>query len=318
MSEKLELEAQAFNSQIEERIKHGHIPDLRYTEKCDYFYNNVWRHPHYVKLDFGEIFDLIKTSVESHIRKKAPRVLEVGCGPGFMSLELSRAGFDVVGLDLSLECIKVAQQFAAKDPHLHKRGGLTYMADDFFSSAQLTDRQFDAVVFVGALHHFTDQNGVNLRAKQLLRNGVIVIAHEPTRDRVSKTNAAFVQFLKVMLSINKGFFEEHAIPDGLESLENAVEKTLKKMRYELESGEKAQSINDNEAGFSQMYPSLNRNFEQLEFKERYAFFHEIIGGLRFDEKMNISLASYLKLTDRYFCDLGILQPTEFYFVGKKP
>ena len=50
----LHQEAEAFNSQIDERIANGHIPDLRLAEPCDYFYNNPWRRPAYVKLDFVE------------------------------------------------------------------------------------------------------------------------------------------------------------------------------------------------------------------------------------------------------------------------
>jgi hypothetical protein len=52
-------EAEAFIRQILDRVENGHIPDLRYTQKCEYFYNNVWRHPDFVKLDCEEIFNII-------------------------------------------------------------------------------------------------------------------------------------------------------------------------------------------------------------------------------------------------------------------
>jgi hypothetical protein len=54
-----QAEAEAFDNQIVERINNGHLPDLRYNTKCDYFYNNSWRHPEYVKLDFGDQFNLL-------------------------------------------------------------------------------------------------------------------------------------------------------------------------------------------------------------------------------------------------------------------
>lgn len=319
MDEKLILEAHAFNSQIEERIKNGHIPDLRYTEDCDYFYNNVWRRRAYVQMDFGEIFQLISSSIESNARREKGdvRVLEVGCGPGFISLELARAGYNVIGLDLSPECINVAKTFADKDPHRNERGSLTYLSGDFFALEELEPCKFDVIVFVGALHHFADQGRVMSRVSQLLREAGLIIAHEPTRDRVTKQNAAFVHFLKVLLSLNNGFFEKHPMALNREVLEQSVQVTFQKMRYELDSGQKAQSVNDNEAGFSEMYPALTRNFRQIEFKERYAFFHEIIGGLRFSEDANVSLARYLKAIDEYFCELGLLHPAEFYFVGAK-
>jgi SAM-dependent methyltransferase len=43
------------------------------------------------------------------------RVLDVGCGPGRHALALARAGFDVVGIDLSQEFILLAREAAAAD-----------------------------------------------------------------------------------------------------------------------------------------------------------------------------------------------------------
>ena len=64
MKPDLELEAAAFDRQILDRVENGHIPDLRYTKKCEYFYNNIWRHPDFVKLDFGEIFSLLEAAIK--------------------------------------------------------------------------------------------------------------------------------------------------------------------------------------------------------------------------------------------------------------
>ena len=96
---KLAEEAHAFDRQIDERVANGHIPDLRLCTPCDYFYNNPWRRPAYVQLDFGEQFEIIREAIRTHAPKaeRTPVVLEVGCGPGYLSLELARAGFNVTG-----------------------------------------------------------------------------------------------------------------------------------------------------------------------------------------------------------------------------
>ena len=39
-----------------------------------------------------------------------PRVLDLGCGPGHESMRLASAGATVVGLDFSVECIRVAKE----------------------------------------------------------------------------------------------------------------------------------------------------------------------------------------------------------------
>jgi 2-polyprenyl-3-methyl-5-hydroxy-6-metoxy-1,4-benzoquinol methylase len=318
LSGTLAEEAHAFDRQIEERIKNGHIPDLRLCTPCDWFYNNSWRRPAYVQLDFGEQFELIRDTLRAHAPNGArARVLEVGCGPGYMSLELARAGFDVTGLDLSERCIEISRRYAQQDPFAAGRGPLKYVAGDFFSHAALVDGSFDAVVFVGALHHFPAQDEVLSRANALLAPGGLLIAHEPVRDRVTKGNALLVHLLRVLLSAKGGFFKQYPVPTDVAARETEVEHLFNEMRYELEDGSKAQSVNDNEAGYAEMYPALSSRFEQLVFDWRYAFFHEFIGGLRFDEQTNESLARYLRDTDRALCAAGVLSATEFFFVGRK-
>jgi 2-polyprenyl-6-hydroxyphenyl methylase/3-demethylubiquinone-9 3-methyltransferase len=169
----LNLEATAFDNQIEERIKNGHIPDLRLAKPCNYFFNNPWRHPEYVKLDFYEQYELIKDSILKYCDKISSqvRLLEVGCGPGYLSLELARAGFNVVGIDLSPKVIEIAKSFADKDPYSNERGSLNYFSGDFFKSSELINESFDAVIFLGALHHFPEQKKVLERSKDLLRGG---------------------------------------------------------------------------------------------------------------------------------------------------
>ncbi|MGQ0599443.1 hypothetical protein [Aquabacterium sp.] len=77
-----------------------------------------------------------------------------------------------------------------------------------------------------------------------------------------------------------------------------------------------QSVTDNEAGYAEMKPVLDELFEQQAFSWRYAFFHEFIGGLRFDDALNEKLAHYLREVDRELCRLGVLSATEFFYVGR--
>ena len=313
----LEGEARAFDSQIEERIAHGHIPDLRRAVPCDYFYNNPWRHPEYVKLDFGQIFERL----DAAIRKYGPQtgrahILEIGCGPGFMSLELARAGHDVVGVDISPKVIEIANKVASEDPWKSERGPLEYKITDFLASDDLIRGSFDAVVTVGALHHFPDQGGVGRRVRELLRPDGIFVVQEPTRDRSTLGLAAFVHAVRLLLSTGGGFFEKLAIPSERDHLNDEIASMFKKLRYESEDGSKLQSPNDNEAGYTEMFAMISGMFDVLVFKDTSAFFHELIGGLRFDGPTNIALARYLRDLDEILVQEKILPATEFFLVGK--
>ena len=88
--ESLKKEQEAFDHQIVERIKNGHVPDLRFNKKVKYFYNNVWRDPYLVKHTFG-----ITVKLFNQILGNESKILEIGCGPGHMSLELARLGHKV-------------------------------------------------------------------------------------------------------------------------------------------------------------------------------------------------------------------------------
>lgn len=318
-SETLEEEAKAFDCQISERIINGHIPDLRLCQPCDWFRNNPWRHPEYVKLDFLEQFQLLHEAIEKHVcvHDRPLNVLEVGCGPGYMTLELARAGYNTTGIDVSGKCIEIAMGYAETDPWKNGRGQLSYMAGDFKAVGQLAEESFDAIVFLGALHHFSDQSGTLAMANRLLRKDGIILVHEPARDLVTKGNAAFVTLLKVLLSVKEGFFADIAIPENESECVREIGKTLSLLRYEREDGEKLQSVNDNEAGFEDMYPALTRMFIEEEMQDRYAFFHEVIGGLRFDDQTNFKLARFLRDMDKQLVKLKVLDATEFFFVGRK-
>jgi len=111
--EKLKDEAKAFDNQLLERIRNGHIPDLRRSGRCEYFYKNIWRDQEFVNLHYGEVVTKVTESIVKymdHTTKKEIRILEVGCGPGHVSLELSRNGFDVTGIDISKVCIEEAKR----------------------------------------------------------------------------------------------------------------------------------------------------------------------------------------------------------------
>jgi 2-polyprenyl-3-methyl-5-hydroxy-6-metoxy-1,4-benzoquinol methylase len=311
-------EAEAFNHQIEQRVANGHIPDLRRCEPCDWFYNNPWRRPAYVELDFGEQFTIIHDAILQHlpVSRGPVRVLEVGCGPGYLSLELARAGFDVTGLDISPKSVQVAERFAFEDPYASTRGPLRYLRADFLNSAQLKPKSFNAVVFLGSLHHFPNQAATLHRVRELLAPNGLIVAHEPVRDRVTHSNALLGHLLRVLLSLQGGFFKNYPVPENPLSAELDVSQLFSEMRYETNDGTNVQSVNDNEAGYAEMHPALEAVFEQLQFSWRYAFFHEIIGGLRFDECLNVKLARYLREVDRELCRAGVLSATEFFFVGR--
>ena len=314
---KLKQEAQAFDIQIKERVENGHIPDLRRVGRCEYFYNNVWRDQEFAKLYYGEVVKKVIDAREKYLDKKTnirKKLLEVGCGPGHITLELARNKFDVVGLDLSEVCIEVAEKIAREDPWANSRCELTYLQGDFLEQKG----KYDVVLFTASLHHFPDCDRTLNHAKELLRPHGIIIVDEPTRDLVSKRNTAVILLIKGLLSSADAFFQRIQLPHNMEETREYMEKIFCEEKYEMEDGSKLQSVCDNEAGFVQMYSALSKCFHQLEFKKDYAFFHQLVGGIRLANiEEEHKLAKFLKIMDSVLCHCGAIDPTNFFFVGRK-
>lgn len=325
MSDKdiLDLEAEAFDDQIDERIANGHIPDLRRSGTCDWFRTNNWRKDYFVQLDFGEIFRKIDTAIREHgpERDRPLRLLEIGCGPGHLSLEFARAGYATTGLELSPRCIEIARRFADEDPWAADRAPLDYVAGDIFSNDVLDidrfGRAFDVAVFVGALHHFPDQDAVLDRARDLLAPGGLVIAHEPTRDRMTKPAAILHLLVKAMAAAGGNYRETVDRPKESAQLTASLDAILRKLKYEEEDGEKVQSPNDNEAGYPEMTGALAARFDQVQLDDTYAFFHEVIGGFDYDDTTNRELGWLVRELDQALVSTGAIQATEFFYVGRK-
>jgi 2-polyprenyl-3-methyl-5-hydroxy-6-metoxy-1,4-benzoquinol methylase/uncharacterized protein YbaR (Trm112 family) len=106
---------------------------------------------------------------------KGSNVLEVGCGSGWLSLELKRKGFDVVGLDPSFSCLKMAKNYAiSKGIHIE------YIHADAALSIFKTGI-FDAVFAFHSLHHVKDFDKVVKNIRLWLRQEGIIAIYEHRR-----------------------------------------------------------------------------------------------------------------------------------------
>src|SRR5215510_2972695 len=79
------------------------------------------------------------------------RVLDCGCGTGWLSYFLAERGYDVVGTDVSADAIALAESHP-----LFREGKLPrFVVAD--TEALTFASEFDAVVFFDALHHAIDE-----------------------------------------------------------------------------------------------------------------------------------------------------------------
>lgn len=104
-------------------------------------------------------------------------VLDIGCGGGFLSNELARAGFAVTGLDRSAESLAVARAYDAT-------GGVRYEVGDALA-LPYPDRSFSAVCAMDFLEHVEHPAAVIREAARVLRPGGLFFASTFNRNWLS-------------------------------------------------------------------------------------------------------------------------------------
>jgi 2-polyprenyl-3-methyl-5-hydroxy-6-metoxy-1,4-benzoquinol methylase len=308
----MDLEAQAFDNRLRERIKNGHIPDLRKVQNCDWFYNNVWRRPYLVDMVYGKILQFALLHLEGK-----NKVLEIGCGPGYISLELARNGYDITGLDVSAYSIQIANQMAQENSYKNGFGHLEYQKTDFLLS-EFPECSFDAICFFQTLHHFESPEKVIEKVKKILKPDGIIIVNEPSRDLITQKDAALYALIRILFSANNHWYSNISAPQSEEELNKYIHECLNEFKEAKDCDEGVQSIHDNSSYSSEIIGLLNKNFMRSSIEWDYAFVPRTVGGLRFesDEKTK-SVAEFLKLFDLYAISIGLIQPGGFFYAGYK-
>ena len=109
-----------------------------------------------------------------HLLEPAPRsILDFGCGAGWTSILLARAGYEVLGIDISEQAITIARE-SALEQGVARVEFATADYEEFRAS-----KAYDYVLFYDALHHADNEMKALEAAYRALRPGGILFAFEP-------------------------------------------------------------------------------------------------------------------------------------------
>ncbi len=120
------------------------------------------------RLLLGSLFERIAADVAA-VALDGGRVLEVGCGPGRLSIVLARQyGLEVTGLDLDPAMIERARADASRSAQDGREP--SFLVGDVASLA-LPDQSFDLVLSTLSLHHWADPTAGLTEIGRVLRPG---------------------------------------------------------------------------------------------------------------------------------------------------
>jgi SAM-dependent methyltransferase len=125
---------------------------------------------------FGHIVDELELPVRA-------QVLDVGCGPGWLSEFLCRCGYWVTGVDISPEMIEIARErVAAIDRPIGPSGREPIAEFHALRVRELPwESRFDAAILYDAMHHFDDELETLKVIRHALAPGGRIYVHEGVR-----------------------------------------------------------------------------------------------------------------------------------------
>lgn len=310
----LQDEAKAFSSRIEERAQAGYIPDLRRMQRNEYFYQSYWRDPHFADLVMGETVRIFLGWLREYSQAGAT-ILDVGCGPGYVSLELAREGYHVTGIDVAESAIQIARETLVDNPYKDGFGSLEYHAIPF----EQASGTYDVVLFSGSLHHFDDPAGVVKRAAEMLNPGGLIICHEPMRDQWDEAAAAQTALIRMLLMLTGFWYEQPDEVDthhNIDKLKAYIEDVHTEYVQERDKREGLQSPQDNASASEAILAALQAHVTELEYRPGFAYLYRMLGGLRGEDETVFNIADFLAAYEKLALREGYLKPSTFLFVGR--
>lgn len=119
---------------------------------------------------------VIKT-IEEKLGFGAKKVLDIGCGGGFLSNALGKSGHEVYGIDMSEESLKVAKKHDTTNT-------VKYQYANAYS-LPFPDQSFDVVCAMDFLEHVEDPQKVIAEASRVLKPGGIFFFHTFSKNIIS-------------------------------------------------------------------------------------------------------------------------------------
>jgi 2-polyprenyl-6-hydroxyphenyl methylase/3-demethylubiquinone-9 3-methyltransferase len=105
------------------------------------------------------------------------KLLDMGCGAGFLSHDMGKLGHDVTGIDLSVQSLEVARQ-------LDTTKKIHYLQSDV-TKTPFPDKSFDVICAMDLLEHLENPAALIQEASRLLKAGGLFFFHTFNRNFLS-------------------------------------------------------------------------------------------------------------------------------------
>lgn len=154
------------------------------------YYDELYRKRgayHFKWIENKNIFYLQHSQIILNLAKRFGngKILDVGCGDGYISSRLSKNFKDVIGIDISREALKIARK---KNPKI------TFIVADC-TNLPFSDESFETIVASEIIEHLTHEDGKKFlnEASRVLKPHGVIIASSPN---ISNPYMKFLQLVR--------------------------------------------------------------------------------------------------------------------------
>jgi SAM-dependent methyltransferase len=141
------------------------------------WYDRYWKNAEIVKTkdkplnylaESEDIYWSVKESLKQITKDciSSPKILEIGCGLGYLTYSLNKEGYNSQGLDISQEAVNRAMQ----------NYGNHYICANLYEYAINHENEYDIIIFTEVIEHLNEINSFMESLKKLLKpNGKIIL-----------------------------------------------------------------------------------------------------------------------------------------------
>ncbi len=215
-------------SKSKKRIPEGEaildMPELTMEELNESFRKRMWEYKQFVKF-------LIKgVGIKDY-----SKILEIGPGPGWITILLAKANptLKITGLEISEDMIRVANENKENEGISDQ---IEFILGDAKNMSEIKDKTFDAVISHDSLHHWEDPIRVFNEIQRVLKENGVFCIKDGRRDIGLPAKFIF-NIAKLFISKTMSYYWKTSIMAGYtpEELNQILNQTKLKNRYELKT-----------------------------------------------------------------------------------
>ncbi|NQV76102.1 MAG: class I SAM-dependent methyltransferase [Bacteroidetes bacterium] len=236
--------------------------------------------------------------------KPGARVLDLGCGAGWLALELARNGCHVDAYDLSPKAIALANKMLANNPYTEGFGSVTYHLQDV-SVLDFGVETYDAFSGWSAFHHMPDVPEFMDKVYRALRpGGIVATMDDMPRGRLESGFEYFFEFIlpTYNLTYPQKFKKVFNLITGKDELRAEIFSPMEEAKH---------------SSVDEISAILYEKFEVKIDRRKNAFVGTPVMRIIGSDGFRYFAARVVIAIDRFLCKIGLLKGFERIMVAQK-